>query len=45
LFKVETYLVHTLLVEGDRISAGLEPTVRFGAYGISPGRGRSERSC
>jgi hypothetical protein len=45
LLKIEAYLIHTLLVEGGRISAGLEPTVRFGAYGIRLDRGRSERSC
>jgi hypothetical protein len=44
LLKVETYLIHTLLVPARRVATYLEPAVRFGTYRIGPSR-RNEWSC
>ena len=44
LLKVETYLIHTLLVPARRVATYLEPAVRFGTYRIGLSR-RNEWSC
>jgi len=37
LLKVETYIIHTLLVPAHRVATYVEPAVRFGTYRIGLG--------